>query len=1104
MKKKIRKKKVLSSILAISLCISLLPTTVFAEGYDTWGNVENVNVNKGEEIFYDIYGGAKTNRKTESTHLFQNSLDSNNSKTKTGVYLNGTYRPLYQMWDEISAGLYYNCETSAGSKNLGEWLSQTLGTYDDTTKNNNTLVYRDSSGVHWADNEDDKFDTNKAILKSGLQGATNRSQLINGIVGDDSNYSNASSAGSSIERQFEYTTKHNHSSSDYSDKLENKLKDAGVPETGPFFYSVNTVVAEHGNNGLDSNQGLSWGAVFYDFKLSYLETGKKFNTPIDSIPLGENEELYDYIQNNGSVPGISYTIDVKGGDKEFSVGAKNSNSKSASLTSTYGTSVSEEASQTRVHTEEYTLGESLEAEYKVGAKILGGELSLSVGFNATQMWSDTWQNSETYSNSLETSSSAKVELPAHTQQLLSTSQSETGFSLDYDYPVAVTYKVALFGNYFRHDTEGKIVDKGTAVLATFGEVGDGDSNMFALGNLKNRYANKNSSIYDQINGNSLNWNDILNNSFCNSAYENSDGHKEGFSHYNMENRIKALLKYQPYSVTGATLNTKVKSTNTEIYELQPLYQLKEIKTDSAYDYNMTVGDTFYINNIPLVGLNSAGVEYYGFDQNKGHWKLVDDNGDELSSSTSVASLEKDKVTGNTSLKATGKGTVYLKYFIDDDANYVSDQSKTIPASNNTVKRPGIKVIVNKDPFKGKIISSGTLKGVVGDAPVPVENSIKTKVYDENDFQINSPVTWKAQDLDGISIQDNQISFTKPGTYKIKACIDTQASDWVEVTALEERKLEKITLPTTMNLDLSNQKSVDLATLSGIQWKDQYESDWTKNKASDLTWHYKEKRGKEQTLSGSDFVLPRMGTFEVWATLGNLKSSTMKLVAKDSKHVNHDYKWIIDKAATAFEEGSKHEECSVCQEEKAGVKIPKLSGTTVKIPSDTYQSATLSWSAIKGASGYNIYQATSSNGQYKKVKTTTATTWKNTGLKTGKKYYYKVLGYQKNNGGTKYSQWSNTAGVKLKLPAPDFKLHPKKGTIKVTWKKVAGASGYVIYRAKSKGGTYKKLKTAKGNKRAYTSIWLNKKKKYYKMRSYRTVDGKRVYSSYTKVKTMKPN
>ena len=36
---------------------------------------------------------------------------------------------------------------------------------------------------------------------------------------------------------------------------------------------------------------------------------------------------------------------------------------------------------------------------------------------------------------------------------------------------------------------------------------------------------------------------------------------------------------------------------------------------------------------------------------------------------------------------------------------------------------------------------------------------------------------------------------------------------------------------------------------------------------------------------------------------------------------HDFKWVVDKEATATKKGSKHEECKVCGYKKAAVEIP---------------------------------------------------------------------------------------------------------------------------------------------------------------------------------------
>ena len=78
-------------------------------------------------------------------------------------------------------------------------------------------------------------------------------------------------------------------------------------------------------------------------------------------------------------------------------------------------------------------------------------------------------------------------------------------------------------------------------------------------------------------------------------------------------------------------------------------------------------------------------------------------------------------------------------------------------------------------------------------------------------------------------------------------------------------------------------------------------------------------------------------------------------------------------------------------------------------------------------------------------------------------------------------------------------------VKLTWDTDDYATGYKIYRAAKKSGTYKLIKTIKSNS---TSKFTNTKLKtgkryYYKIRSYRTVSGKTEYSSYSSVKSAMP-
>lgn len=85
-----------------------------------------------------------------------------------------------------------------------------------------------------------------------------------------------------------------------------------------------------------------------------------------------------------------------------------------------------------------------------------------------------------------------------------------------------------------------------------------------------------------------------------------------------------------------------------------------------------------------------------------------------------------------------------------------------------------------------------------------------------------------------------------------------------------------------------------------------------------------------------------------------------------------------------------------------------------------------------------------------------------------------------------------------------KVKAAKKAVSVEWKKVSGVKGYQVQVATDK--KFKKnKKTATVKKQKTTKVTIKKlkaKKKYYvRMRTYKTVKGKKVYSSWSKVKTV---
>lgn len=165
---------------------------------------------------------------------------------------------------------------------------------------------------------------------------------------------------------------------------------------------------------------------------------------------------------------------------------------------------------------------------------------------------------------------------------------------------------------------------------------------------------------------------------------------------------------------------------------------------------------------------------------------------------------------------------------------------------------------------------------------------------------------------------------------------------------------------------------------------------------------------------------------------------------------------------------------------------------------------LKWKKSENAAGYQIYRSSSYSGKYTSVKKVTknsivAFTDKN--VTFGKTYYYKVRAYKTIGGRTKYSSWSAIVCGRPELKATRFTgisgISSTKATLK--WSKVSDVQGYKLYRKTGKSGKYSAVKSISS---AATTKYTDKSLKknttyYYKIRTWKKVDGKVRYSAYSK-------
>jgi hypothetical protein len=164
-------------------------------------------------------------------------------------------------------------------------------------------------------------------------------------------------------------------------------------------------------------------------------------------------------------------------------------------------------------------------------------------------------------------------------------------------------------------------------------------------------------------------------------------------------------------------------------------------------------------------------------------------------------------------------------------------------------------------------------------------------------------------------------------------------------------------------------------------------------------------------------------------------------------------------------------------------------SSISAPSTGYNSATIAWTGTSKATSYRIYRATSSTGTYTLVYTakSTARSYTNTGLTTGKTYYYKVRPMFSSTYGTA----STARAVKVVPGTPALIVESGRW---ISWKAVSG-SYYEVWRASSLAGTYKLIKTTSALEYLTPEV-TNGTTYFYKVRAYHSENGVKIYSKWS--------
>lgn len=260
---------------------------------------------------------------------------------------------------------------------------------------------------------------------------------------------------------------------------------------------------------------------------------------------------------------------------------------------------------------------------------------------------------------------------------------------------------------------------------------------------------------------------------------------------------------------------------------------------------------------------------------------------------------------------------------------------------------------------------------------------------------------------------------------------------------------------------------------------------------DLSW---------SPVSGADGYIVQILKNGKWTSVGNFVGTSAQISGLLPGSVNY-----VHIAAYAGSNGKTYTgayNTAVKVETTVGAINPRISAYA-----NNY--ITVSWDKQTAANGYEVYKYNSSTKKYELYKNITnanTNTCKVTGLSANKKYYFRVRAYQIDGSEKIYAPFGTTVSQYTSISKPSLKSakSSSKKKIKASWAKVSGASGYqVMWSTYSNFSKNYKTKSVTSKYLSKTVTTAQSKKYYYvRVRAYKTVSGKKVYSPWSSTKKVK--
>ena len=492
--------------------------------------------------------------------------------------------------------------------------------------------------------------------------------------------------------------------------------------------------------------------------------------------------------------------------------------------------------------------------------------------------------------------------------------------------------------------------------------------------------------------------------------------------YEVWRKIGANGTYEKHTTTTDTqmIHTGAKAGSTYHYKVRAVSYNENRKLYSSFSNSDYITCDLKCPTIKLKNDEASGKPIITWNKVEGAakyevWRKIGSNG----------TYEKHTTTTNTQMIHTGAkaGTSYYYkvkaiYENNSAANSAFSSSDYITCD---LAKPVVSV--------GNIAETGKIKLSWDKVPGASYYQIYRADYKNGTYEKMFTTT-------NLSYINTNAKFGKTYYYKVKAIFDGKSA---ANSAFSDIVYRTCDLPTPTNISIYTTSSTGKPTLTWdkVEGADKYEIWRATSKSGEYT--------KMSTQSSNKYT-------NTSAKSGNKYYYKIRAIDVDNSNANSAYSDV--KSITCDLENPTANITTVASSGK-----PKVT-----------------WNKVEGADQYEIWRATSKDGEYTKYYTTTSTSYTNTAAKPGYTYYYKVKAIYSNNTNAN-SAFSDVKYITCDCAKPSVSISRNdSGKPKLSWNTVSGASKYEIWRATSKTGTYEKYYTT--TKTSFTNTGAKSGKTYY--------------------------